>query len=165
MIVSEMRLPKEFVFLISISIRKQIKDYVFNVFNEFSKIFMNIKEDLYDANKKEIKEKQAYIFTTITSGKPKYDKKDNELKSFVPFLFDVKFEKALGPLRRRKIYRNNKLVKPRFLRNLSKMNKRCSNNSHILSCENNNIVISKKVMKYYVNYDRIIIEKSRLNLN
>jgi hypothetical protein len=161
-----MKLPKEFVFLISMSLRKQIKDYVLGVFNEFSKIFINLKEDAYEKNvKKEIREKQVSIFSTIPTSKPVYDKKDNELKSFVPFLFDIKFEKALGPCRRRRIKKNNKLLKPKFLRNSSKLNKKCSNNNYILSCENNNIVVSKKVMKHYVNYDRIVIDKSLLNLN
>jgi hypothetical protein len=147
------------------SIRKQIKDYVFGIFNEFTKIFMNLKEDAY--NKKEIKEKQqATIFATVPNNKPKFDKKDNELKSFVPFLFDVKFEEALGPIRRRKTKKNNKVIKPTFLRNPSKINKqRCVNNSHILSYEPSSITISKKVMKYYVDYNRIIIDKSRLDLN
>ena len=174
-----MKLPHEFTYLISMSIRKQIKSYIFKLFENFTQIYTNLKEDNYEKNLN--KEKDNYhslknlksvpqiatIFTTIPEIiKPEiYDKSDNHINNFLPFMFDVSFDRSLGPLRKTKKYKENKIIKPKFLKNSSKNQKKAHNNGHILFYDIENIIISKKVLKYYVNYDRIIIEKNRINFN
>ena len=170
------------------SIRRQIKAYVFNIFENFTQIYTNIKEDIYDKNLKAEKESQVTLlkqkrskapipkpnpttplplFTTINHNKqPKYDKQlDNPLKKYTPFMFDVKLEKSLGPLTRSKKYKDNKFIKPAFLKNKTKSKKSRTNNQHILYYDHNVVTISKKVLKYYADYDRIIIDKKILEEN
>jgi hypothetical protein len=157
---------------------------VFGLFENFTQIYTNLKEDNYEKNLRIEKDQQAtllgrkrnkapikpvqiaqppIIFATINTANkeaPKYDPvTDNQLKKYVPFLFDIGMEKSLGPLNRTKRYMGNKLIKPAFLKNKSKLKKNKTNNQHILYYDHNVVTISKKVMKYYVDYDRIIIDK------
>jgi hypothetical protein len=225
MLVSELDLPMDFLYLINMGIRRQIKTYVFGLFDNFTQIYTNLKEDNYEKNLKNEKENQVTflrqkrtrfglpvsmansnvistnihvpnglpngvstpsgngikpanqpLFTTINTAKvetaastttlPKFDKSDNILKKYVPFMFDVKLEQALGPLTRSKRYmENNKLIKPNFLKSRSKNKKSKTNNQHILHYDHNVVIISKKVLKYYYDYDRIIIDKKVLQEN
>jgi hypothetical protein len=185
MVVQELGLPNEFAYLINMGIRLQIKNYVFGIFENFMQIYTNLKEDNYERNLKAenetqvtlLKQKRAkfnksnnpqqpVIFTTVNMSKQteaKFDSSaDNVLKKYVPFLLDAKMEKELGPLTKTRKYRENKFIKPGFLKNKSKFKKNRTNNQHILYYDHNVVIVSKKVLKYYVDYDRIVIDKKIL---
>jgi hypothetical protein len=46
----DLNLPPDFIHLISLSIRKQIKEYVFDLFNTFTKRFVHLKEEHHKAD-------------------------------------------------------------------------------------------------------------------
>jgi hypothetical protein len=162
-------------------IRKQIKSYVFALVENFTQNYTNLKEDNYEKNLMAEKESQVTLlrqkrkkqlpqtvqpvfFTTINTKEVRFDSSvDNKLKKYTPFMFDVKLETALGPLNKAVRYRDNKVIKPAFLKNKSKLKKNKANNQHILSYDHHVVTISKKVLKYYVDYDRIVIDKKVLD--
>ena len=55
-IVTEYLLPTEFVNLIALNIRKQIKEHVFSTMSSLTDIFVNLKENLYEKSQSNLKE-------------------------------------------------------------------------------------------------------------
>lgn len=129
-----MNLPINFINLISISIRKQIKEYVFDLINHFSNIFVNIKkeDDGIFVDMSEPPKTKANLFATYTpheepvnassslfklplkTYKPKeylMSSKEIDLKS--TFIFDNKLTKSF----RNKNFNYNDSELPEFLTN------------------------------------------------
>jgi len=55
-IVTEYMLPSEFVNLIALNIRKQIKEHVFSTMSSLTDVFINLKDNLYEKSQSNIKD-------------------------------------------------------------------------------------------------------------
>jgi hypothetical protein len=134
------------------SIRKQIKENVFDIYQEF---ITNIPKE---TTKPEIAKKQTIITlpnnnsTNDITIKPELYRFDIQLKKFLPRLKKFKHTSRAA-----------KHHKPVFLKN-NKKNKKYLTNPNIIFYNENKIIISKKFLKKATDYDVIVIDKSRLNI-
>lgn len=186
--VADLKLPKEFLNLISMSIRKQIRDYVFSTLNHFSNFYLLFKENTPTHIKSPDKSQKKFILKLKTSEKNGYgrnrliivldhslsstEKNETKENSESPtekegFFFENKLENELGPLHRfRHTTRETKFHKPLFLKNRMQNKKRGGGKNYrnklVLYTDMNRIVLSKAVLRNETDIDRIVIEKSRL---
>ena len=164
-----MRLPKDFTNLISVKIRKQIRDYLFYLLNhafEVSSYFFQKPKPI----KKFSKQKQD------SQNEDDYDTNNERISndnSFFgdTFLFENKLEAELGPIHKfRHTTRESKFHKPLFLKNRLHNKKRnrthYKQSSFLLFSDNKRFILSKKVFRHISTrkeFDRIIIDKSKIN--
>lgn len=155
------------------SIRKQIKESIFNIFEEFIEKFteQNLNDKIIIATNKQLNNYESSSSNNnIITILPNIEeiKKQNQIKNFDNNLslttFDVHLNQTLPKLKCfQKAKKAFKKSKPSFLKN-NKKSKNYLTNSNILYFNNNEIVISKKFMKKATNYDLIVLDKSKLNL-
>lgn len=166
------------------SIRRQIRDYVFSTLQNFTAFFENFKESsLTKGNKKFIlklknSDKNGYSNNLddlvldnhyYNSEKIDFSTKENTeyITSQERLLFENKLENELGPLHKFKhTTRETKFHKPLFLKNRlqnkKKIQSKSMRNKMILYTDSNKIIISKNILKNETDYDRIIINKNRI---
>ena len=177
-----MKLPKEFFNLISMNIRRQIRDHVFTTLQNFSSFCQIYKENNGKNNKKFIvklkkSEKNGYsknhddldIDDHINNDKVENSTKENteNILHHEGFLFENKLENELGPLHKFKhTTRETKFHKPLFLKNRLQNKKKLVlkglKNKMILYTDPNRIIISKNILKNETDIDRIVIDKNKI---
>jgi hypothetical protein len=165
------------------SIRRQIRDYVFSTLLNFTTFCQLFKENTQKPIKKFIlklknTEKNGYSKANIkeividssnsSSEKAAETKESTEnMGKREGLLFENKLENELGPLHKFKhTTRDTKFHKPLFLKNRLLNKKKSSSksfrNKMVLFTDANRIIISKTILKNESDIDRIVIEKSRL---
>lgn len=164
-----MKLPRDFAGLISLRIRRQIRDYLYYLLGhayEVSSYFFQKPKSVKKTSSKSLnvgEEEQEHI---------EKKKKLKEIRTFDDvFLFENKLECELGPLQRFKhTTRDSKFHKPLFLKNRVHNKKRHKlhhkQNSFLLFTDNKRLIISKAIFRHVSKkreFDRIIIEKSKIN--
>ena len=169
-IVADLKLPREFFILISLSVRKQIKEYVFSLFDHYSSFcvnnMQNSKKIVINKNKKNKNNAEE----EINSEEKIDDSTKEENTEYNPTidlnLYENRLEIELGPLHKFKhSTRDLKYHKPLFLKNRLKNKKKQQKsvkNRMILFISLNKIIISKQILKVEYDYDRIIIDKNKI---
>jgi hypothetical protein len=181
-----MKLPKEFFNLISMSIRRQIRDYVFTTLQTFTTFFDNFKENSLPKNnnkkfvhKMKNSDKNGYsknlddlvLDSNHYNSTDKVDSSTKENTEYISsqerLLFENKLESELGPLHKFKhTTRETKFHKPLFLKNRLQNKKKSQSkgmrNKMIIYIDSSRIIISKSILKSEADYDRIVIEKSKI---
>jgi hypothetical protein len=178
-----MKLPKEFFNLISMSIRRQIRDYVFATLQSFTTFFENFNP-IPKSNKKFVlklknSDRNGYsknlddivLDNNHYSNTDKVDSSTKENTEYInsqeKLLFENKLENELGPLHRFKhTTRETKFHKPLFLKNRLQNKKKSLGKSTrskmIIYMDSERIIVSKSLLRKEAEWDRIVIEKSRI---
>jgi len=185
-VTKEHKLPHEFEYLISMAIRKQIKEYVFSSIHNFADSYLKTKNYIFNTdsqsqNKSQFittngssrrtnlnsenrykganKDKNEYQFPTSIIKKPKEIdlEDDKDLMYITSFIFENKMEKELGPLHNlRYTTREAKDHKPQVLKNHSKKKKKMNE----IATTAVNSLINNKIL--YSDMNKIVISKQCL---
>lgn len=180
-IVKEFNLPNDYTNIISMEIRRQIKEYVFGLFSGLSLTYSNIKEGVYKSNnstaivQEKKKENKISIFATYRNYEvvERNYKTENKLPYVTQFLFDANLENNITNLRM------DVASKPKFLENKIRIKKSVpiikefvNNSEEIIEKEANEIVIKieaspskiKGIIKLFLYIiDKIKLKKKRSN--
>lgn len=132
------------------SLRKQIKDYAFNIYQE---LIYNYSNSL---NNKKV---HSNLDKQINNN---YDNKTEEIQLN---LFESNLNNTFPKLKKLKYTsRETKHHKPSFLKNI-KRKTNVTTNPNIIYYNDNKLIVLKRIFKKAVNYNIITIDKSRLNLD